>query len=316
MRRFICLSGVLALAVATTACEPSATAVNAEAGAIVVLGHVSSLASPAGIEVSTAGYGATDVTDAHGHFRVTTARASQGLLRFKRGSLDAEVRFDAAQDGIVAVEVVLEGSEVTLVTASAGRRVEYEGVVNQVVVSGTEPSRVLRATVVSSSGSETVEINEETTVFDDEGDLLTFADLAAALDRGDAIEIEGYGDRQDDGVIQATSVKAETEDDDDHDDDHDDDSDDEDFEGLASLTSVSGDEPTRTLRVSVADTAGAVTVDIVEETTVFDGEGDLLTFADLLAALDRGDAVEIEGYGELQDDGSFVATSVKAETED
>lgn len=91
-------------------------------------------------------------------------------------------------------------------------------------------------------------------------------------------------------------------------------------EGLATLLEVGGEEPGRVIRVQVRDEDdGRVTtaeVEIAEGVTRLDPEGDLTSFADLLAALEAGVEVELEGEGALQEDGSIAAAEVKAETED
>ena len=88
------------------------------------------------------------------------------------------------------------------------------------------------------------------------------------------------------------------------------------FEGIATLVSVDGDAPNRTLRVELVNDGGSLLVDLLEASTVFDASGDITTFAGVQPALERADlTVEIEGDGELQDDGSVIATSVKVETD-
>ena len=119
---------------------------------------------------------------------------------------------------------------------------------------------------------------------------------------------------QDGGAFIAVSIKVETEDDADYDADE---ADGVEFEGLAVLVSIDGDEPSRSLRVELTNLTGSYVVDIVEGRTLFDNEGDLLAFGDLLAALEGAVlAVEIEGEGEAQDGGSITATMVKAEVDD
>jgi hypothetical protein len=160
---------------------------------------------------------------------------------------------------------------------------------------------------------------------------VTFAGLIVALDRVDlTVRIEGDGEVQDDGSVRATSIEAETDeggqarDDDDDDDDDDGDNDDDDgssgsgvFEGLAAFVDVMGDAPARTLRVELGTEGSAVMLDIMEASTAFESDGDVVTFASLLAALDRADVtVRIEGDGERRDDGSFLATSIKVETDE
>ncbi len=88
------------------------------------------------------------------------------------------------------------------------------------------------------------------------------------------------------------------------------------FEGIASFVSVTGAAGARTARVGIADSIGTVQVDLVEGATVFDNEGDFTSFGDVLAALQRGTALEIEGEGLRQADGSITAKNAKVETDD
>lgn len=138
-----------------------------------------------------------------------------------------------------------------------------------------------------------------------------------------------------DGVTPGTTVRLEVtlgddvsvlhreDHDDDGNDDHGDDDDDDDdrgaheFEGRASLESVSGDAPERVVRVALVRESRTVTVEIREASTAFEADGDVLTVDALLAALAREDlVVRIEGDGETQTDGNVVATSVKVETDE
>lgn len=286
-----------------------------------------SLTSPssplAGIEVSVEGGTATDVTDDSGNFRLEIEGGAEEIrLRFRRGHLDVRMSLSGLPAGaVIQLEIDLDDSSATVVSKRESRDDEFEGVATLVAIEGEAPARTLHVDLVDGSRTDRVAIVEGLTLFDNEGDILTFADLHAALDNGSrVVEIEGEGERQDDGSTVAASVKAET---DDHggDDDSDDDSDDsgmespDEFEGTATLVSIEGEEPARTLRVELARVSGTVLVDIAEGVTLFDNEGDILGFADLLAALDRGDLViEIEGEGRMQDDGAFAAASVKVET--
>ena len=197
---------------------------------------------------------------------------------------------------------------------------EFEGVAALVSVDGETPSRTVRVELTDSIGSTLVDIVEDRALFDNEGDITTLTDLLAALDRADlTVKIEGEGERQDDGTIVAAGIKVET---DGHDDDQDDDNEDDEiavadeFEGVAALVSVDGESPSRTVRVELTDSIGSKLVDIVEDGTVFDNEGDIMTLTDLLTALDRTDlTVKIEGEGERQDDGTIVAAGIKVETD-
>jgi hypothetical protein len=88
------------------------------------------------------------------------------------------------------------------------------------------------------------------------------------------------------------------------------------FEGVPSLVALAGAAPGRVLRVSVADTQGPIVVDIVEDGTTIDPEGDLLTFDAIVGALTSGRAMKLEGEGTRAGDGSLRAVVVKAETDE
>jgi uncharacterized surface protein with fasciclin (FAS1) repeats len=103
----------------------------------------------------------------------------------------------------------------------------------------------------------------------------------------------------------------------DKDDDGDDDDDETEFEGWASLVSVEGDAPERAMRIEVEYDDMTVEVVVSEAGTDFGDDGDITDFDGLLQALDAEDPmVQVEGEGELQDDGSVAADEIKAETGD
>ena len=184
------------------------------------------------------------------------------------------------------------------------------------------PGRRLSGDVLGAEQIHTVEggfiypmVIDEGAFLVDESNLTEDAQLLAP----DLIDIEATN-----GVIHVIDQVLLPGDDDcdndDYDDDCQDDDDDEDdegeFEGYATLVSVDGDAPERTMRVEVDDDGEIVTVDIVEGTTVFKDDGDFNDFDSLLGALDAGVMVEIEGEGPIQEDGSVMAYEVKAETDD
>lgn len=87
------------------------------------------------------------------------------------------------------------------------------------------------------------------------------------------------------------------------------------FEGTAALVSLVGTEPSRTLRIALNGDSTSV-VDIIEGETRFEADGDILTFAALLVAVDSaGPTIRVEGDGALEG-GVTIATSVKVETDD
>ena len=88
------------------------------------------------------------------------------------------------------------------------------------------------------------------------------------------------------------------------------------FEGVASLISIAGAAPERTLRLELTSEGTTSVMEIVEGTTSFDIEGDLLDIDAVLAALERDDlVVRAEGNGERNDEGVIIAMDVKVETD-
>ncbi|MDH3272749.1 MAG: hypothetical protein OEN56_15530, partial [Gemmatimonadota bacterium] len=336
-RRRTTLGLSILFAAALGGCDVAPDPVGIEDEPILVLGRVADVTGPAspaalhggassavgGITVAAEG-GTSDVTDDAGNFAVEVAsKDGRVRLRFRGTGIDARIEISGLPAGsVLQISVHLDDDAVVVVSSSDSRDNEFEGMASLVAVDGDAPARTARVAVASEGGTEHVDIVEGGTVFDNEGDILSFGDMLAALDRADlAVKIEGEGTRQDDGSVLASAVKVET-DDDGHDDDVDDDDGDQDegpdeFEGMASLVAVDGEAGARTARVELVSEGGVEHVDIVEGGTVFDNEGDILSFGDMLAALDRADlAVKIEGEGDRQDDGSVLASAVKVETDD
>ena len=328
---------LLALALTLGGCDTVDNPLTPEDPATVVLGRVSSIttgaaaAAPAlssgsrslaGIEITVDGSPVTDLTNENGEFRLEV-RGHEGRIRirFRRGDIDVRLEFEGMEPGsVLQVEVSLSDHGATLLNEHHRHEGEFEGIASLLSVEGAAPNRSLRVSLVGDHGSATVEIIEGSTLIENEGDVTSFEDILGVLDRGDrAVEIEGMGERQDDGSLVASSVKVET-DDDRHDDDNDDDDPNvegpNEFEGLASLVSVNGEAPSRTIRVTLLGELGPATVDVIEGGTLFDNEGDLTSFVSLLAALEAGHpALRIEGDGASTEDGSIRATSLKAETD-
>ena len=270
-----------------------------------------------GVFVTVEGAQVTDTTDSMGSFRLETVTSDgKMVLRFRRGGLDAKLELEGVSPGtLIRVEVTLSNDSVSLTDSSQGSHHEFEGTANFNSISGDAPERTLRVEVADTSGTILVSIEEGSTSFDADGDLVTFEALLGALTAGKAIELEGDGTRESDGSVTAAQIKAETDDDNDDDDDGED-NDEDDFDGQATFMSVAGDAPSRTLRVAIADSSGTIEVDILEGTTTFDNEGDILSFADALAALQAGTAIEMDGEGTRQADGSITAATVKVEIDD
>jgi hypothetical protein len=291
-----------------------------------------------GIVVTVAGAGATDTTNADGVFRVE-ARADDGRvrLRFRRGALDVELEIEGLVPGTTLhIQVSLDerGASLDDVVGNDDGNddgkddgnddgpgsEEFEGRLVSLTLSGAAPERIARAALDGEGGTRLVDIIEGETAFEQDGDLLTFDALLDGAAAGRAIEVEGDGAVREDGSFRATSVKVEVDGDDDrgNDDDGDDDAGNrhDEFEGrLVSLT-LSATTAARVARVVLTEDGVTSMVEIVEGVTVFEGDGDLLTFAALLSGHAAGLSIDVEGDGEIQDDGSFRAASVKVEVDD
>jgi hypothetical protein len=353
MRRFL-IATSLALTTALVACDTSGdpTAPDDDAAPVVVAGQIlpggsgggtASTKAPSGIRVELEGSPAFDVSDDAGRFRLE-GHAPDGRLRlrFRRGSLDARLELEGIGPGaLVRIEVELGDDGLSVSETRRGDGREFEGVATLASLRGSAPSRTLRLSVADTGGTRLVDVVEATTTIDVDGDLITFAAILDALEAGITFRVEGEGSVQADGAIRATSLEAEVDEDAGGDDDSgpgdggddnsgpgdggDDDSgpgdggdgqDLPEFEGAPTLVSLAGASPSRTLRVSVADEQGPVVVDIVEGVTTIDPEGDLITFDAIVGALAAGRSMKIEGEGSRGADGSLLAKSVKAETDE
>lgn len=321
------LFALLALPLIVSACDGN-DPLAPEAAPAVVVGRVASVvaatpttpgvssaagATLVGIEVSAEGGAWTDVTDDNGGFRLEVrARDGAIVLRFRRGAMDVRLAIAGVAAGsTLRLELRLDHNGVTVLSSSESDEWEFEGIASLLSVDGEAPTRTVRVELAHHDRSVIVDLIEGTTHIEGDGDITTLGELLVVLHQADVeVKIGGEGRRQEDGTIIATSVKVETDDDDDDDDRHE-------FEGIASLLSVDGEAPTRTVSVALADDDGSAVVDLVEGTTHFEYHGDITTVDGLLAALDQADVeVEIEGRGEPQEDGTIIATSVRVETDD
>jgi hypothetical protein len=314
------------IAATLTACDSSSNPMAPDAGDFgpalptVVVGQVSAPAQGSagsagqlsgrdlsGVLVTIDGTQAADTTDSAGTFRVEAVSSDRKMvLRFRRGSLDARIEIEGVNPGaLLRLEITLHDDSVSLSDSSQGDHNEFEGKASFVSVSGFAPARILRVEIADTAGALLVDIVEGSTRFDNEGDILSFGDVLAALAVGGTPEMEGDGTRQDDGSVAAAEIKVETDEDAENE-----------FEGKASFVSVSGIAPARALRVEVADTTGTLLVDIIEGFTRFDNEGDFLSFGDVFAALQAGTALRVEGEGTLRADGTIGAVEAKVETDD
>lgn len=324
---------VLTSLVGMGACEVSDQMVGPEEPPTVVLGRVASVSSSTdasgsaaasslgGIEVTVQGGTAADVTAADGSFRLEVdGNGGPIRLRFRRGSLDVEMELSGIPaGGELRIRVRLDDSGATVLDDEMDEGPdEFEGSASLLSVDGEASTRIAQVELKNAMGSTRVKIEEGVTTFDAEGDIRAFDDLLAALDASTStIRIEGRGTLGAEGVFSAVVVKVEVDEDDATADDDGLDDDPRGFDGVASLLSLKGEAPARTVLVELEGALGPTLVQVVEGVTLFDAEGDVLAFADLLAALDRSDGrVRIEGDGSLGADGIFVATEIKVEIDE
>ena len=306
------------VAIGLTGCDSTSTGIDDDGdGAAVLLGSVDIAAGggadASGIVVSVDGQTASDTTDASGTFRVEVVAVSSSVtLRFERGLTNTAVTIDGVTPGsLIRVAVTVSDSGATVDSTSSSGLMEFEGEASLTGLTGSAPNRVLSINVTSGSRTTVVHVSESGTAFDSDGDLVTFDALERRVVAGLQVRVEGDGTPNSDGV-QASFIKAETDEDDD-DDDHDDPGD---FDGDVVALSVSTAESGRIMRVQLVDDSTTSTVEIVEGSTSFDPDGDYTTFDAVLAAHDAGHRLEMDGKGTPREDGVIVATEVEVERDD
>ena len=200
---------------------------------------------------------------------------------------------------------------------------EFEGVAALISLEGETPSRTMLVEVTDSMGSRSVGITEGLTLFDSLGDLTSFADLLAALESAArVIDLEGSATLREDGVLMAVEVKAEVEEDPVNDEvPETGETETPDalvsFDGAVALVEDESTADPRSLLLAVSDTTAEWSVRVVEGETLFDNEGDVLSFSDLRAAVLAGSLpIRMEGDGPAGDAGVIRATTIKVEIDD
>jgi len=151
---------------------------------------------------------------------------------------------------------------------------------------------------------------DENTEIDDDGDLFSVDEVAAALEAGTEVKAEGEGTLEsgDPPTILASEIKIEAEGDADDDEDDEEDEGEAEFEGR--VVSIDLDASTVTL-------TGGIVVRLDGETTI-DEDGDLTSLQAVADALAAGTTVEAEGEGTLESVAppTILASEVKFETDD
>lgn len=279
-----------------------------------------------GYLVSVEGGASADTTDANGAFRVeATSDDGRVRLRFRKGSTDVSIELEGVEPGtVLTITVDVSGSNAVLTGSGSSRTVEFDGIGRLLAVDGQAPARTLRVHLDRDDDDDDLtdvdlEILEGQTTIHVLGDLVTFDRLVDALRAGVRVEMEGRASRRDDGTWQAVSLKAETDSDDDgNDDDGKDDNPGvgQEYDGDARLVSVTGTALERVLRLEANDKGRIWIVDVRETGTTIAQDGDLKTFQRIVDALTAGRPVKVEGRATQQQDGTWMASTIKAETDD
>lgn len=313
---------LLALAFSVAACDGGPTGPEGAEGTAVVAGRVMTGGGPAatsgaagpssaqaGFVVEVEGSAVVDTTDANGTFRLEVPAGEDPLrIHFRKGGFDATVTLEGLPAGtILSIQVEVGSNGARVDHSHDGEHDDMEGYASLLSVSGAAPTRTMTLELREEGRTLEVLVGEESTAFSARGDLTDFDALLDALERGVRVEVEVDGQMGSDGRVEAVRLEAET---DDHEERE------NEFEGRAGFVSITGDAPERVLRLEVDGEGPSVMVDLREGVTVIDHEGDFASFADVLAATRNGIALDVEGYGDLQDDGSLLAEGIKVETDD
>jgi hypothetical protein len=162
--------------------------------------------------------------------------------------------------------------------------------------------------VIVLEGDVLVRITSETDI-DGDGDFLSLSDVLNAIEDGARVRIEFEGTVED-GVITATEIRFESDDDDGDDDDGDDDDgddngDDDEVHGIVAIVDLGA----RTVTLADGRLLHLSSDDLIEV------DGDFLTLAAVSAALAAGVEVRLEADLDLSA-GAFEVTSVKFESDE
>lgn len=143
-------------------------------------------------------------------------------------------------------------------------------------------------------GSLRVSVDDDT-VFDAQGDLDSVQAIRDALERGDVVRVEGRGVLEATNVVRAETLRAEV------------------LGPTGDIQFVGRvvflDRGTRQITLQ-----SAIRLDVsVPPSTQFDAGGDLETFEEMADAFDRGDLMQVEGSGDLLNDGTARAREMRVE---
>lgn len=245
--------------------------------------HMGSAVTLATLRVLVDGTDISDYCDNEGKFRLVNVPSGNIKLRFVGTGLDAQL----ALSGIglqqhLNIKVQVIDALVRLLQEVREDLDEFDSIVTTI-------DRFEQTMTLTNGLSVKV---DEKTWWDSRGDLYSFEEVADAVEGGGSVKVEGLGTTDDDGLLTATFIKAEA--------------DENEFEGV--VTSAN-----RTLfTLTLADG----TVVMVGSETEWNAEGNVTTFEDLADLVEGGNEVKVEGEGNLQADGSILATAIKAEVEE
>ena len=247
------------------------------------------------VQVSVVGTPITDTTDSAGRFRLTNAPDGTLQLQFVGGNLNAQLVLQGVIEAL-AITVQVQGSSVQLVASTASSLERFNELALAVTVTGPGAGdgtlNLERGDIAAVDG---------TTWWDPMGDYFDLVDVDTALANGVAIKVKGLGTRDPTtGMILVSQIRAKNHT-----------PPDVEFDGP--VASAGGTDLNGTILL-VSNTKGAVLQVDVDGATVWDLGGDYFNLTDLLAAVDAGLLVHVEGDGAVDISGTFIlAGTIKAE---
>lgn len=234
----------------------------------------------ANLRVSIDATGQSSMTDSRGRFRLTNVPMGQVPLHFQRAGVDATATVrSVGADQHLQITVQVDGSTAQVTGDNRSQLTKFESYVQS--VDPTAQTLLLR-------NGTTVRVDANT-VWDDDEAIQSLAQVGAALQAGQMVEVEGRGQPDAQGVILAMKIEADIEG--------------TEFEGRVVMV-----DPT-TMKLTLDDQ----TVVVVTATTYFEADEDLTSFAAVAAAFTAGQTVYVEGEGARQTDGSILAGEIEAE---
>jgi len=248
-------------------------------------------ADPANIKVVVVGTGISAVTDSKGSFRLINVPGGNVQLAFERSDINAQVGVPNVDDSQhVTIKVEVAGNSAILLEDDREPLQEFEG---KVVGLDTVQQ------ILTLDDSTQVQVDNEDTWFDGSSDVPDFDGLAAAFNAGDSVEVQGKAMVGDGGLLLATAILVEIEDEA------------QEFDG--EVIGVTRDPDTLTVQYD-----GGTTLICVDAATVW-SPGSVFDDLDSLAdAFDLGNVIKVEGTAvtDASCPGGALATQIEAEVEE